>query len=198
MAALGTAVDLARIGSNLSGVWHIVQAREYGSLEALGAQADIVETLCGRRQKQAGDLERDVDANVVQHKGVKVCADCKTIIDAGGGPQKEERPMSTTTTEKKTTAKKAPAREEKPISAADLKKAIARAERAIASQPARTERELTERQADDAHRLGKSIAADRWNLKQAKAGKTSAVVVAGMVERIESRVQERNKIRLGN
>lgn len=181
-------------------------------------------TLCKQTGTIAERVD-GIDARVESHRGAKVCAHCaaggsllsrktstETNDDQGEEPGKEadvataEKKTSTrrastrkTGAAKKTsTAKKsAAAREEKPVTAAELKTAIAKAEKAIGSQPSRTEVELTPAKADKAFKLGKSIAADRWLLKKAVAGKTSAATVAGMVERIEARVAERNAIRRG-
>lgn len=194
-------VDLAKIGEGVA--WHIATGE---LVRPEGDQPGIVSTLCGRSGAPA-KLEGDVDANVVTFQGAPLCADCRTTYDAGGKPETKESTVTTKTDEKKTTrqpraakpktttAKKSAA---SPIATADLKAAVARAEKAIATQPKRTTAELSPVETEKAFKLGKAIAADRWLLKKAKAGKTEAAVVAGMVERIESRVQERNKIRLGN
>jgi hypothetical protein len=192
-------VDLAKVGEGVA--WHIATGE---LVRPEGDQPGIVSTLCGRSGAPA-KIERDVDAKAVSLNGSPLCADCRTTYDAGGKPEIKESTMATKTSEKKTTAprtakpkttaKKSAAA---PVTAPDLKAAIARAEKAIATQPKRTTAELSPDQAEKAFKLGKAIAADRWLLKKAKAGTTEAATVAGMVERIESRVQERNKIRLGN
>lgn len=196
-------VDLAKIGDGVA--WHIATGELVRGEEG---QPGIVSALCGR-SGQATKLEGDLDANVVTFQGAPVCSDCRTTYDAGGKPEKGTTTM--TTTEKKTTtrqrgaakppAAKKPAAKKSaaaPIATADLKAAVARAEKAIATQPKRTTAELSAADAEKAFKLGKAIAADRWLLKKAKAGKTEAATVAGMVERIESRVSERNKIRLAS
>lgn len=195
-------VDLAKIGEGVA--WHIATGE---LVRPEGDQPGIVSTLCGRSGAPA-KLEGDVDANVVTFQGAPLCADCRTTYDAGGKPEIKESTVTTKTDEKKTTRQRTPAAAKpkpaakksaaSPIATADLKAAVARAEKAIATQPKRTTAELSPVDAEKAFKLGKAIAADRWLLKKAKAGKTEAAVVAGMVERIESRVQERNKIRLGN
>jgi hypothetical protein len=140
MAALGTTVSLAKLGGG--NVWHFTDGEAGDGVE--------VKALCGRAGA-LGDYQQDVDANVIRHQGAKVCADCKTIIDAGGSPQNGGN-MSTTTAEKS----KSGAADT--VTSDALKKAIARAEKAIASQPKRTEVDLTQAKADKAFTLGKSIA----------------------------------------
>lgn len=201
------AVDLAKVGKG--NAWHVVAGDENdGDLL-------VVKTFCGLEGPASG-FEGGVDSRVVQHRGAKVCANCrtqhdlKTTHDHAGDEPEEESDMTATTTENekapeakpdpKPSAKKNGAKPKatpaaKPATKSEIEKAIARAEKIIATQPARTAADLTPKQAEKAFKLGKAIAADRWLLKKAEVRKTSSATVAAMVERIEERVAERNALR---
>lgn len=205
------AADLAKLAKG--GVWHHVQEQV---VRGDGVGLGVVRTVCGTT-REAVALEPDVDAKAVRFQNADVCAHCraggstlnpKTTDDQGDEPETKEDDTMASTAEKKPASKRertpkprasTPKKSaETPVEKNDLKAAVARAEKAIASQPKRTSVELQPAEAEKAFKLGKSIAADRWLLKKAVAGKTSAATVAAMVERIEHRVAERNKIRTGS
>lgn len=210
------AVDLAQLAKG--GVFHHVA--EVVTKHDPDGLLGVVRTVCGTT-KIAEKIEAGVDARAESINGTTVCAHCraggstlnpKTTDHTDHTDQEDDMKTDETTTQKpkrdarraarpkpsapkKTAAKKSAA---SPISAADLKAAVARAEKAIATQPKRTTAELSAAQSEKAFKLGKAIAADRWLLKKAVAGKTEAATVAGMVERIEARIAERNTLRNGS
>lgn len=180
-----------------AGVWHHVAEQLDGG--------DKFRSVCGITQTRVGELEPEIDARADRFRNVNVCAHCKAggstlrpiTIDAGQEPEEVAPMAAAAPTTKNAAPKKDAGANGAPVTAAALKSAIAKAEKAIASQPARTEVDLTAAKADKAFKLGKSIAADRYLLKRAEAGKTSADTVASMLARIEKRVAERNAIRKG-
>lgn len=197
-------VDLVKIGEGKT--WHHVAAEA----PARGDDPATATTVCGKTtavEPIPEAVERGVDSRAEQHRGAKVCAHCraggstlssaKTKTEPTTDDAQEANDMTATKTKPKTTTRRPAATngDARPVTRADLEKAIARAEKAIATQPARTEVDLTDAKAEKAFRLGKAIAADRWLLKKAVAGKTSAETVATMVARIEQRVADRNAIR---
>lgn len=193
------AVDLVRIAEG--GTWHILDEVVVRGDEPLAP--GVVRTRCGQTKPAFGQVADEVDANVTRFAGSPVCGNCAALKTTAEESAEKEDEVTVATPEKKSTsrgrkpaAKSTTAKPEvKAVEKADLKAAIARAEQAISTQPKRTSAQLTPKQAEKAFKLGKAIAADRWLLKKAVAGKTSAATVAAMVERIEARVAERNKIR---
>lgn len=182
-------VDLARITK--AGAWHFVDEHV-----ADGELGPVVNVVCGGT-RDALELELGVDAQVIRHRGSDVCSNCRSIHtyrtnNPGTEPEKEDVTMATTTAPRTSTSS---SRSVKKVTKQELEKAIKRADRAIATQPKRTTAELTKRQAEKAFTLGKGISADRWRLGLAKPGVSSSATIAGMVERIEARVAERNALR---
>lgn len=190
----GATVDLARITK--AGAWHFVD--EHVADGELGPA--VVNVVCGGT-RDALELELGVDALVIRHRGSDVCGNCRSIHtyrthNPGTEPEKEDVTMATTTAPR-TRKSSSSSRSVKKVTKQELEKAIKRADRAIATQPKRTTADLTKRQAEKAFVLGKGISADRWRLSLAKPGVSSSSTIAGMVERIEARVAERNALRTG-
>lgn len=182
-------IDVARNGGTAS--YHVVPVGTQ--------QGDDVVALCGLafNAKQA---EVDVDARASVVKRVDVCGNCRPLLDRLIEPNTTEEDTMTAAIAPKPRAKngKKPAAP-KPavtmVAAQQLRDAIKTTEAAISSQPARGRKGMTDAQQKKAHTLGKAIAADRWLLKRAKAGKTPKDTVDRMVARILARVQERNGLR---
>lgn len=191
------AFDLVRLRSGKAiakGAFHVIDEDDDRH------DAGHVRTVCGRTGEIAEKVD-DVDARAVAHRGTPVCGPCRVTFhyNLGIAPEKEDDDVSTTATAPKTSrAARRDTTTAKPVTKAELTKAIARAEKSIATQPARTDVKLSKAKADKVFVLGKYISADLWRLKKVvKVGETSSAQVAAYVERIEARVQERNGLRKG-
>lgn len=168
-------VDVALLGSGRA--WHVI--------DRIDANGGTI-FKCGRSGSPTV-FEQDVDARAVRFAGRPVCMDCHHT--ASSGLAEEEVEVSATV---------APARVKKPVTERQLAVAIARAERAFATQPSRSEVRLTPSIQRRQARLGKNISADLWRLRKVvKVGVDSRDWVDRLVERIESNVEQRNSIRAG-
>lgn len=183
-------IDLA-IGAK-GEAWHVVTQRN--------PHAAKVKTQCGRYVEPTA-FEVDVDARAVSHKGVKVCAACRTrLVAAGNGDasnHEEDNPMSTTATPRRGRRRAAtPVRPaQAPIGKKALDDAIAKVARLRASTPELTA-ELTPKRAEHERHLAKMISADAYFLGRMSPD-AAAATVKKKVARIEERVRERNALRTG-